>query len=50
MLDDTMRSQLAATLPTSLPTILVSSASGLNIQKLKDLIVKMLVDNDETTR
>ena len=44
MLDDTMRSQLAATLPTSLPTILISSASGLNIQKLKDLIFAKLTE------
>ena len=42
MLDETMMAQLQRTLPTELPTIMISAVSGLHIQELKDLIYKYL--------
>ncbi|MCF0212218.1 MAG: GTPase ObgE [Bacteroidales bacterium] len=45
MLDEDMMEQLKHSLPTSLPTILISAVSGLNMQRLKDMIVDA-IDND----
>ena len=38
MLDDGMMNEMAATLPTDAPTVFISSVSGYNIDKLKDMI------------
>ena len=42
MLDDTMRRQLQKTLPRTIPTIMISAVSGLNITEIKDLIFSKL--------
>ncbi|MBP5535344.1 MAG: GTPase ObgE [Bacteroidales bacterium] len=42
MLDDTMRRQLQKTLPRTIPTIMISAVSGLNITEIKDLIFAKL--------
>lgn len=45
MLDEELMRQMKRTLPRTLPTILISSVTGLNIQQLKDMIVNA-IDND----
>lgn len=48
MLDDTLMKQMKRTLPRTVPTIMISAVSGLNIPELKDMLVTMLEDeNDE---
>lgn len=42
MLDDTLMQQLQTTLPQGIPTVMISAVSGLNIQKLKDMIVQTI--------
>lgn len=42
MLDEEMMKQLKRTLPRTLPSILISSVSGHNIQQLKDMIVNAI--------
>lgn len=42
MLDDALMQQLHTTLPQDIPTIMISAVSGLNIQKLKDMIVQTI--------
>ncbi|MCR4829112.1 MAG: GTPase ObgE [Bacteroidales bacterium] len=46
MLDETMMKQLKRTLPRTLPTVMISAVSGLNIQQLKDIIFDMLTEED----
>ncbi len=46
MLDDTMMKQLKKTLPRTLPTIMISAVTGLNIQQLKDMIFEKLNEQD----
>lgn len=46
MLDETMMKQIKRTLPRTLPTILISAVSGLNIPQLKDLIFENLHGTD----
>ena len=38
MLDEELINQMRAELPTDLPSLFISSVSGLNIQQLKDLL------------
>ncbi len=42
ILDETLLKQLKKTLPRTVPTIMISAVSGLNIQQLKDMIVAQL--------
>lgn len=42
MLDEELMKQLKKTLPRSIPTVMISSVSGLNIMKLKDMIVEAI--------
>ncbi|MFM7217535.1 MAG: GTPase ObgE [Bacteroidota bacterium] len=42
MLDDELLKELRATVPTELPVVLISSASGKGIQELKDVLWKSL--------
>ena len=42
MLDEDMMKQLKRTLPRTLPTILISAVSGLNVQQLKDMIMQSI--------
>lgn len=39
MLDDDLIRQIKKTLPRSIPTVMISAVSGLNVQQLKDMIV-----------
>lgn len=45
MLDDTLLKQLKRTLPRTLPTIMISSVTGLNMDKLKDMLVDALEED-----
>ena len=42
MLDDELKKAIACDLPENVPVIFISSVSGYNIQKLKDLLWNML--------
>ena len=45
MLDDALLKQLKRTLPRTLPTIMISSVTGLNMDKLKDMLVDVLEED-----
>jgi GTP-binding protein len=45
MLDDELRDEIAATLPKDLPTVFISSVTGMGITELKDLLWREI--NDE---
>lgn len=49
MLDDILIRQLKRALPRTLPTIMISSVTGLNIDKLKDMLIEALEYDDMTT-
>lgn len=46
MLDEDLMKQMKRTLPRTIPTIMVSAVSGLNIQQLKDMIVSAIEEED----
>lgn len=48
MLDDELIDEMRAELPDGIPTVFISSVSGLGLDELKDLLWKML--NDESNR
>ncbi len=49
MLDNTLLKQMKRTLPRTLPTIMISSVTGLNMDKLKDLLVQVLEEGVKQT-
>ena len=51
MLDEEMMKQMKRTLPRGMETVMISAVSGLNIQELKDKIVRLIEsdENDGTT-
>lgn len=46
MLDEDLIRQMKKTLPRGVPSVMVSSVTGLNIQKLKDMIVEAIEDTN----
>ncbi len=46
MLDETMMGQLKKTLPPTIPTVMISAVTGMNVQELKDLIFDKLSKQD----
>lgn len=46
MLDEDLIKQMKKTLPRGVPSVMVSSVTGLNIQKLKDMIVEAIEDTN----
>lgn len=46
MLDEDLIKQMKKTLPRGVPSVMMSSVTGLNIQKLKDMIVEAIEDTD----
>lgn len=46
ILDETMMKQMKRTLPRTIPTIMISAVTGMNIQALKDLIIAELEKSD----
>lgn len=50
MLDDELKEAIACDLPENVPVIFISSVSGYNIQKLKDLLWNMLQRENQESR
>lgn len=46
MLDEDLIRQMKKTLPRGVPSVMVSSVTGLNIQKLKDMIIEAIEDTN----